>query len=112
MNEGGFATAGKYIGTGIGAVAGAKLSKGSKRGMKGGALVGGAAGEAGGEWIDRKIASLHKKSSNPTPKPAQMTAESGNSLAGQYGHSGKMKPVEGGDSDTISRLKFLSGITK
>jgi hypothetical protein len=38
--------------------------------------------------------------------------KSGNWLEGQYGHSGKMKPVEGGDADTISRLKFLSGITK
>jgi hypothetical protein len=108
MNEGGFATAGKYIGTGLGALAGSKASKGSKRGMKGGALAGAAAGEAGGQWIDDKISNLHKKSSNPT----QMTAESGNRLEGQYGHSGKMTPVEGGDADTIARLKFLSGINK
>ena len=33
-------------------------------------------------------------------------------LEGQYGHSGKMKPVTGGDADTIERLRFLSGITK
>jgi len=39
-------------------------------------------------------------------------SESGNWLEGQYGHSGKMKPVTGGDADTIDRLKFLSGITK
>jgi hypothetical protein len=36
----------------------------------------------------------------------------GNWLEGQYGHSGKMKPVTGGDADTIARLKFLSGISK
>jgi hypothetical protein len=107
MTEGGFATAGKYIGKVGGAAIGSKVSKGSKRGIKGGALAGGAAGEAGGQWIDNKIASLHKKSAS-----TQMTAESGNWLEGQYGHSGKMKPVEGGDADTISRLKFLSGITK
>ena len=107
VDEGAFATAGKYIGKVGGAAIGAKVSKGNKRGIKGGALAGGAAGEAGGQWIDNKIASLHKKSA-----PAQMTAESGNWLEGQYGHSGKMKPVEGGDADTIARLKFLSGITK
>jgi hypothetical protein len=39
-------------------------------------------------------------------------SESGNWLAGQYGHSGRMKPVTGGDADTLARLKFLSGITK
>jgi hypothetical protein len=107
VDEGAFATAGKYIGKVGGAAIGAKVSNGNKRGIKGGALAGGAAGEAGGQWIDNKIASLHKKSA-----PAQMTAESGNWLEGQYGHSGKMKPVVGGDSDTIARLKFLSGITK
>jgi hypothetical protein len=107
MDEGAFATAGKYIGKVGGAAIGSKVSNGNKRGIKGGALAGGAAGEAGGQWIDNKIASLHKKSAS-----TQMTAESGNLLAGQYGHSGKMKPVEGGDADTISRLKFLSGITK
>ena len=112
MDEGGFATAGKYIGTGIGALAGSKVSKGSTRGVKAGALTGAAAGEAGGQWIDNKIANWHKKSSEPTAKTAQMTTESGNWLEGQYGHSGKMKPVEGSDADTIARLKFLSGINK
>jgi len=44
--------------------------------------------------------------------PAPATTESRNWLEGQYGHSGRMKPVTGGDPDTLDRLKFLSGITK
>jgi phage tail tape-measure protein len=55
----------------------------------------------------RQAASAAKQASTKT-----VTSESGNWLEGQYGHSGKMKPVTGGDADTIARLKFLSGITK
>ena len=31
-------------------------------------------------------------------------------LTGQYGHSGKMEPVEGADEDMMARIKFLAGI--
>ena len=33
-------------------------------------------------------------------------------LAGKYGHSGKMKAVEGVDADMMERIKFLAGLTK
>jgi outer membrane lipoprotein SlyB len=59
----------------------------------------------------KREARLKAKSAN-TSGPAPAVSESGSSLAGQYGHSGKMKPVTGGDADTLDRLKFLSGITK
>ena len=33
-------------------------------------------------------------------------------LAGPYGHSGRMKAVEGVDADMMERIKFLAGVTK
>ena len=33
-------------------------------------------------------------------------------LTGQYGHSGKLKPVEAVDQDMMERIKFLAGVTK
>jgi hypothetical protein len=36
----------------------------------------------------------------------------GTALTGQYGHSGKLKPVEAIDQDMMERIKFLAGITK
>jgi hypothetical protein len=33
-------------------------------------------------------------------------------LAGQYGHSGQLKAVEGVDADMMDRIKFLAGLTK
>jgi hypothetical protein len=60
----------------------------------------------------RKREARAKAKSGNTSAPAATVSESGNWLEGQYGHSGKMKPVTGGDADTIARLRFLSGITK
>jgi hypothetical protein len=60
----------------------------------------------------RKREARAKAQSAKISAPSAAVSESGNCLAGQYGHSGKMKPVTGGDADTIARLKFLSGITK
>jgi hypothetical protein len=60
----------------------------------------------------RKREARAKAKSGKTSDTAPAMSESGNWLEGQYGHSGKMKPVTGGDADTIDRLKFLSGITK
>ena len=60
----------------------------------------------------RKREARAKAKSAQSSSPAPAVSESGNWLEGQYGHSGKMKPVTGGDADTIDRLKFLSGITK
>ena len=60
----------------------------------------------------RKREARAKAKSGKTSATAPAMSESGNWLEGQYGHSGKMKPVTGGDADTIDRLKFLSGITK
>lgn len=60
----------------------------------------------------RKREARAKAKSANTSGPAPAVSESGSSLEGQYGHSGKMKPVTGGDADTLDRLKFLSGITK
>ena len=60
----------------------------------------------------RKREARAKAKSGKTSDTAPAMSESGNFLAGQYGHSGKMKPVTGGDADTIARLRFLSGITK
>jgi len=60
----------------------------------------------------RKREARAKAKSASTSGPAPAVSESGNSLEGQYGHSGRMKPVTGGDADTLARLKFLSGITK
>jgi hypothetical protein len=60
----------------------------------------------------RKREARAKAKSGKTSGTAPAVSESGNWLEGQYGHSGKMKPVTGSDPDTIARLKFLSGITK
>jgi hypothetical protein len=60
----------------------------------------------------RKREARLKAKSGKTSATAPAMSESGSSLEGQYGHSGRMKPVTGGDPDTIARLKFLSGITK
>ena len=60
----------------------------------------------------RKREARAKAKSGKTSDTASAMSESGNWLEGQYGHSGKMKPVTGGDADTIARLRFLSGITK
>jgi outer membrane lipoprotein SlyB len=60
----------------------------------------------------RKREARAKAKSGKTSNTAPAMSESGNWLEGQYGHSGKMKPVTGGDADTIARLRFLSGITK
>jgi hypothetical protein len=117
MDEGALADIGDYVGGKVGGAAGLALSKGKIGAGKVGSRAGSDLLRKGGQWADNKI---DKWLSSPEPeaKPTtgkstpKMTAESGNSLAGQYGHSGKMKPVTGGDADTISRLKFLSGITK
>jgi hypothetical protein len=117
MDEGALADIGDYVGGKLGGAAGLALSKGKIGAGKVGSRAGRDLLRKGGQWADNKI---DKWLSSPEPeaKPTtgkstpKMTAESGNLLAGQYGHSGKMKPVVGGDSDTISRLKFLSGITK
>ncbi len=60
----------------------------------------------------RKREARAKAKSAQSSSPAPAVSESGNWLEGQYGHSGKMKPVTGNDPDTIARLRFLSGITK
>jgi len=60
----------------------------------------------------RKREARAKAKSGNSSGPAAAVSESGSSLEGQYGHSGRMKPVTGGDADTIDRLRFLSGITK
>lgn len=118
MDEGALADIGDYVGGKLGGAAGLALSKGKIGAGKVGSRAGSDLLRKGGQWADNKI---DKWLSSPEPEAKQttsgkgkdkMTAESGNWLEGQYGHSGKMKPVVGGDSDTISRLKFLSGITK
>ena len=117
VDEGAFADTAEYIGKKVGGAAGLKLGKGKIGAGKVGASAGGELARKGGQWVDDKI-DKWLSSSEPEAKPTtgkstpKMTAESGNLLAGQYGHSGKMKPVTGNDADTISRLKFLSGITK
>jgi len=59
-----------------------------------GGVIGGAIGDeltdetvGGGNWLEETTA-----------------------LTGQYGHSGKMEPVEGADEDMMARIKFLAGI--
>jgi hypothetical protein len=117
VDEGALADIGDYVGGKVGGAIGLKAGKGKIGAGKVGARAGSDLLRKGGQWADNKI-DKGLNSPEPEAKPTtgkstpKMTAESGNLLAGQYGHSGKMKPVVGGDSDTISRLKFLSGITK
>ena len=47
--------------------------------------------------------------SSSEPKDKKPVKEE-TALTGQYGHSGKMEPVEGADEDMMARIKFLAGI--
>ena len=63
------------------------------------------------EQKDRKAEFDFYQRAHGKPHPDSVTDESKSPLAGQYGHSGKMKEV-GKDTSFLDRLKELSGMKK
>jgi outer membrane lipoprotein SlyB len=63
------------------------------------------------EQKDRKAEFDYHRRAHGEPHPDSVSDESRSPLAGQYGHSGKMKEI-GKDTSFLDRLKELSGMKK